>query len=128
MLTPFPGRTAGHKTRAWDKQISHARLDPAHGGAFLFFLCRCLFGGMCFRCADNQPGGQADDRTEIRAVLLRLDALSAFLRILTVVFDYAASFQKTAQAKTDKATAPREVPAISHKIFRRIPAMVCSIR
>ncbi len=126
MLTPFPGRTAGHKTRAWDKQISHARLDPAHGGAFLFFLCRCLVGGMCFRCADNQPGGQADDRTEIRAVLLRLDALSAFLWILAAL-DYAASFQKTTQAKTDKATAPSEVPTISHIIFRRRPVMVFSI-
>ena len=92
------------------------------------FFCRCIVGRMCFRCADNQPGGQADDRTEIRAVLLRLDALSAFLRILTVVFDYAASLQKTTQAKTDKATAPSEVPTISHIIFRRIPAMVCSIR
>lgn len=128
MLTPFPGRPAGHKTWAWDKQISHARLDPTHGGAVSFFLCRCLVGGMCFRCADNQPGGEADDRAEIRAVLLRLDALPAFLRILTVVFDYAAGLQKTAQAKTDKATAPSEVPTISHIIFRRRPVMVFSIR
>lgn len=91
------------------------------------FFCRCLTGDMVFHRADHQSGGKADDRAEIRAVLLHLNAFSALLRILAA-FDYAASFQKTAQAKTDKATAPSEVPTISRRSFLRRPAMVFSIR
>lgn len=86
-------------------------------GGHIFFAVGC--GG---EDTDRKP----DNGTEVGGVFLRLNALSAFLRVLGSAVDYTASFQNTAQTSSDSATADTAAAIIIFNIFRRSFSIVPS--
>ena len=78
--------------------------------------------GCCGENTDRKP----DNGTEVGCVFLRLNALSAFLRVLGSAVDYTASFQNTAQTSSDSTTVDTAVAIIIFNIFRRSFSIVLS--
>ena len=67
-----------------------------------------------FYDTDRKP----DNGTKVGGIFLRLNALSAFLRVFGSAVNYTASFQNTAQTSSDSATADTVAAIIIFNIFR----------
>ena len=88
-----------------------------------------FLGGYIFLavgCGGEDTDRKPDNGTEVGGIFLRLNALSAFLRVLGSAVDYTASFQNTAQTNSDSATADTAVAIIIFNIFRRSFSIVPS--
>lgn len=102
------------------------------GKSFLLYLYSRLvifLGGHIFLsvgCGGEDTYRKPDNGTEVGGVFLRLNAFSALLRILGSAVNYTASFQNTAQASSDSATADTAVAIIIFNIFRRSFSIVLS--
>lgn len=85
-------------------------------GRYVIFLCGYIF--LTVGCGGEDTDRKPDNGTEVGGIFLRLNALSAFLRVLGSAFNYTASFQNTAQTSSDSATADTVVAIIISKILR----------
>ena len=94
------------------------------GNSFLLHLYSRLvifLGGYIFLavgCGGEDSDRKPDNGTEVEGIFLRLNAFSAFLRILGCAVNYTASFQNTAQTSSDIATADTAAAIIIFNIFR----------
>ena len=95
--------------------IGNSFLLHFHRRFVIFFRCHILIG---IGCGGEDTGRKTDNGTEVGGVFLCLNALSAFLRVLGSAVNYTASFQNTAQASSDSATADTAVAIIIFKILR----------
>ena len=95
--------------------IGNSFLLHLHGRSVVFLVSHIF---LAVGCGGEDTDRKPDNGTEVGGIFLRLNALSAFLRVLGSAVNYTASFQNTAQASSDSATADTAVAIIIFNIFR----------